>query len=209
MSPLRQARYDERELLTLPMPYFCQRDSAIWQGHRMCFSSSCAMAAAFHKPGCLGGAGKPDDRYLALVERFGDTTNSQAQVAGHPGQLLHRWPHRATDRPVAPGLSHPCGLAPPWDRVRSSGRWELEPCGGLGSSHPPGAHARSLRRSQPGGRRLREHRHRQRQGTALFRAELGSPLDGGGRGLWLVAGGWSWGVEGCRVWVETPGGLPY
>jgi hypothetical protein len=46
----------------------------------MCFSSTCAMAAAHLKPGCLAGGSQPDDRYLALVERFGDTTNAQAQV---------------------------------------------------------------------------------------------------------------------------------
>jgi hypothetical protein len=71
----------QQSLLQLPVPYFSQRDSATWQGHRMCFSSTCAMAAAFLKPGCLAGGGQPDDRYLALVERFGDTTSSQAQVA--------------------------------------------------------------------------------------------------------------------------------
>jgi hypothetical protein len=67
--------------ITLPVPYFSQCDSATWQGHRMCSSSTCAMAAAYLKQGCLAGGGQPDDRYLALVERFGDTTNSQAQVA--------------------------------------------------------------------------------------------------------------------------------
>jgi hypothetical protein len=72
---------DGQTLLTLAVPYFSQRDSATGQGDRMCFSSTCAMAAAFLKPGCLAGGGQPDDRYLALVERFGDTTNSQAQVA--------------------------------------------------------------------------------------------------------------------------------
>jgi hypothetical protein len=70
-----------KALITLPVPYFCQRDSATWQGHRMCYSSTCTMAAAFLKPGCMAGAGQPDDRYLAQVERFGDTTSSQAQIA--------------------------------------------------------------------------------------------------------------------------------
>ena len=84
---------DERELLTLPVPYFSQRDNASWQGHRMCFSSTCAMAAAFLRPGCLAGSGQPDDRYLALVERFGDTTNAAAQV-----QALERLGIQATFR---------------------------------------------------------------------------------------------------------------
>jgi hypothetical protein len=65
----------------LAVPYFSQRDSATGQGERMCFSSTCAMAAAFLKPGCLAGAGQqPDDRYLRIVERFGDTTDAQAQI---------------------------------------------------------------------------------------------------------------------------------
>lgn len=67
--------------IELSVPYFSQRDSATWQGDRMCFSSTCAMAAEFLKPGCLSGQGQADDRYLSLVQRFGDTTNSAAQVA--------------------------------------------------------------------------------------------------------------------------------
>lgn len=67
--------------IELPVPYFSQRDSATWQGERMCFSSTCAMAAEFLKPGSLAGAGQKDDRYLAIVQRFGDTTSSQAQVS--------------------------------------------------------------------------------------------------------------------------------
>ncbi|MFM7287645.1 MAG: C39 family peptidase, partial [Cyanobium sp.] len=72
---------DGQTLLSLEVPYYSQRDSATAQGDRMCFSSTCAMAAEALKPGCLAGAGQPDDRYLALVERFGDTTSSQAQIA--------------------------------------------------------------------------------------------------------------------------------
>lgn len=67
-------------LLELPVPYFPQTDSTSGQGARMCFSSTCAMAAEFLRPGCLQGSGQADDRYLALVERHGDTTDSAAQV---------------------------------------------------------------------------------------------------------------------------------
>jgi hypothetical protein len=69
------------EAITLPVPYFCQRDSNTSQGLRMCFSSTCAMAAAFLKPGCLRGSGQLDDQCLALVQRHGDTTDTSAQVA--------------------------------------------------------------------------------------------------------------------------------
>jgi hypothetical protein len=73
--------FDGKSPILLPVPYFSQRENATGQGDRMCYSSTCAMAAVFLKPGCLDGKGQPDDRYLALVESFGDTTNSQAQVA--------------------------------------------------------------------------------------------------------------------------------
>jgi GH24 family phage-related lysozyme (muramidase) len=67
-------------LIELPVPYLSQNDSATSQGPRMCFSSSCAMAAAFLKPGALTGNGQLDDQYLALVQRHGDTTDANAQV---------------------------------------------------------------------------------------------------------------------------------
>ncbi len=67
-------------LLQLPVPYLSQSDSGTGQGSRMCFASSCAMAAAYLKPGCLDGAAQPDDRYLKIVQRYGDTTDASAQV---------------------------------------------------------------------------------------------------------------------------------
>jgi GH24 family phage-related lysozyme (muramidase) len=67
-------------LIQLPVPYLSQNDSATSQGPRMCFSSSCAMAAAFLKPSALNGNGQLDDQYLALVQRHGDTTDANAQV---------------------------------------------------------------------------------------------------------------------------------
>jgi hypothetical protein len=79
-APVRPA-FNGKSPILLPVPYFSQRDSVTGQGDRMCYSSTCAMAAEFLKPGCLAGSGQPDDRYLALVQRFGDTTSAQAQVA--------------------------------------------------------------------------------------------------------------------------------
>lgn len=58
----------------LQVPYFSQRDNASGQGFRECFSSSCAMVAAFY------GKVKSDDEYNKIRERFGDSTNSAAQV---------------------------------------------------------------------------------------------------------------------------------
>ena len=67
--------------ILLNVPYYSQRDSAIaGQAHRMCFSSSCAMLATYLKPGVLKGA-NADDTYLKTVRRFGDSTESSAQLA--------------------------------------------------------------------------------------------------------------------------------
>ena len=71
----------EQALFQLAVPYLSQNDSATGQGSRMCFSSTCSMAAIFLKPGCLKGQGQLDDQYLALVQRHGDTTDANAQVA--------------------------------------------------------------------------------------------------------------------------------
>jgi hypothetical protein len=77
-TPRSIGSFDQR--ITLPVPYLCQRDSVTAQGLRMCFSSTCAMAAAYLKPGCLAGASQLDDRYLALLQRHGDTTDAAAQI---------------------------------------------------------------------------------------------------------------------------------
>lgn len=71
------------DLIRLEVPYFSQNDSATAQGPRMCFSSSCAMAVSFLRPGCLQppAGGQADDHYLQLVHRHGDTTDPTAQLA--------------------------------------------------------------------------------------------------------------------------------
>jgi hypothetical protein len=51
-APWVSGSFDQR--ITLQVPYLCQRESITAQGLRMCFSSTCAMAAAYLKPGCLG-----------------------------------------------------------------------------------------------------------------------------------------------------------
>jgi hypothetical protein len=58
----------------LKVPYFSQRDNASGQGHRECFSSSCAMVAAFY------GRVRSDDEYNQIRARFGDTTSATAQA---------------------------------------------------------------------------------------------------------------------------------
>jgi GH24 family phage-related lysozyme (muramidase) len=81
LSPAAQANQaSSSALIQLAIPYLSQNDSATSQGPRMCFSSSCAMAAAYLKPDAIQGPGQPDDQYLALVQHHGDTTDANAQV---------------------------------------------------------------------------------------------------------------------------------
>ena len=62
------------------VPYFSQRDSTVaGQAMRMCFSSSCAMLAAYLRPNELRGA-NADDVYLKRVLQYGDTTDAAAQL---------------------------------------------------------------------------------------------------------------------------------
>ena len=75
--------------IQLAVPYLSQNDSVTGQGSRMCFASTCAMAAAFLRPGCLNGPGQLDDQFLALVQRHGDTTDANAQVAALQSLGLH------------------------------------------------------------------------------------------------------------------------
>jgi len=58
----------------LQVPYEYQRDNASGQGHRECFSSSCAMLAKFY--GKISG----DDAYNKVRAKYGDSTDSTAQV---------------------------------------------------------------------------------------------------------------------------------
>ncbi|MFY7883780.1 MAG: C39 family peptidase [Dolichospermum sp.] len=60
---------------SLNIKYFSQRDNCE-EPDRTCNTSCCAMAADFLKPGCISG----DDQYKNIVDRFGDTTNHDAQT---------------------------------------------------------------------------------------------------------------------------------
>jgi len=78
-------------LIQLPVSYLSQNDSVTGQGSRMCFASTCAMAATFLKPGCLKGSGQLDDQYLELVQQHGDTTDANAQVSALQSLGLQAW----------------------------------------------------------------------------------------------------------------------
>ncbi|MDM7960184.1 MAG: glycoside hydrolase family protein [Synechococcus sp. WH 8007] len=79
----RAAEIRHAERLTpmvLAVPYCCQNNSATAHGPRMCFSSSCAMAVEFLRPGGFRAGGQIDDQYLAIVQRYGESTEASAQL---------------------------------------------------------------------------------------------------------------------------------
>lgn len=64
----------------LKVPYYSQRDSGFaGQAQRMCFSSSCAMLLSYLRPGAIVGP-NADDKYLATLRQYGDTTDPNAQL---------------------------------------------------------------------------------------------------------------------------------
>lgn len=81
---LRRRREAEAKLWGIPtkassvllkIPYEAQNDNKSGTGYRECFSSSCAMIAKFY------GKVKSDDEYNLIRAKFGDTTDSQSQLA--------------------------------------------------------------------------------------------------------------------------------
>jgi len=81
---------DDGKHILLNVPYYTQLDSTTNHAVRMCFSSSCAMAAEFLRPGCLGGGRNADDVYMnKYVFKYGDTTNPTAQVRALADLKIH------------------------------------------------------------------------------------------------------------------------
>lgn len=113
----------------LPVPYYSQLDSSTDQARRMCFSSSCAMALAFLRPGILKGP-NGDDQYLERVRSFGDTTSATAQVQALASYELKADFSRAADfalieRQIDAGLPVPCGYLHrgPVEKPSGGGHW--------------------------------------------------------------------------------------
>jgi hypothetical protein len=112
------------------VPCFQQRDSAQRsQRDRSCFSSSCAMLLEALKPGTLPGA-NGDDQYLAVVQRYGDTTDATAQLQalayyGITAQLVQDADFGLIERQIARGIPVPCGYIHrgPVERPTGSGHW--------------------------------------------------------------------------------------
>jgi hypothetical protein len=72
-DPPQKAALIGKVLLNVKYEY--QLDNASGSGYRECFSSSCAMVANFW------GKVENDDSYNRIRERYGDTTNSSAQIS--------------------------------------------------------------------------------------------------------------------------------
>ena len=112
------------------VPRFAQRDSAqLAQRDRSCFSSSCAMLLEAIKPGTLKGA-NGDDQYLAVVQRFGDTTDASAQLQalahyGVTARLVQNADFQLIEQQIARGIPVPCGYIHrgPVQRPTGSGHW--------------------------------------------------------------------------------------
>jgi GH24 family phage-related lysozyme (muramidase) len=112
------------------VPRFQQRDSAqLAQRYRTCFSSSCAMLLEAIKPGTLQGT-NGDDQYLAVVQRFGDTTDANAQLRalahfGVTARLMQNADFQLIEQQIARGIPVPCGYIHrgPVDRPTGSGHW--------------------------------------------------------------------------------------
>ena len=112
------------------VPYFQQRDSTqLSQRDRIYFSSSCAMLLEALKPGTLPGA-NGDDQYLAVVQRYGDTTdaNTQLHALAHYGvtaRLVQTADFELIEEQIARGIPVPCGYIHrgPIDRPTGTGHW--------------------------------------------------------------------------------------
>ena len=111
----------------LKVPYEYQNDNASGTGYRECFSSSCAMIAKYY------GKVKSDNEYNAIRSKFGDTTNSQSQLAAlrslglqarfvtnaAPGLIETEL--RDGKRPVAVGWLH----QGPYNAPTGGGHWSV------------------------------------------------------------------------------------
>ncbi len=98
----------------LQVPWYSQLDSADReQARRMCFSSSNAMLLQHLKPGILSGP-NGDDQYLRRVLRYGDTTDSNAQMKalasyGIKAKFIKTADFTMLEKQIDRGIPVPCG----------------------------------------------------------------------------------------------------
>lgn len=124
-------RNNPTSLLQLPVPYHYQLDSETGQGPRMCFSSTNAMLVEALRPGLLRGT-QEDDVFLQVVERFGDTTSAEAQVAalkwcGVAASFRQDGTSAKALELLQAGVPVPVGVLHkgPWKNPTGGGHWML------------------------------------------------------------------------------------
>lgn len=118
--------FEASSVRLLTVPYFRQTDNDSGQGQRECFSSACAMVAAYW------GKVATDDEYNRIRRRFGDTTavEAQRQTLEHLG-LAVSFEQRGTWAKVEAQLARrrPVCLAylhqGPVTRPRGFGHWAV------------------------------------------------------------------------------------
>lgn len=114
------------QAVTLNVPYFSQRDNKSGTGYRECFSSSCAMVAAYF------GKATSDDQYNLIRAKYGDTTEQASQIKaltelGLKAQFLQSGTAAILEReirnnrPVAVGWLHQGTAAAP----SGGGHWSV------------------------------------------------------------------------------------
>lgn len=116
----------------LKVPYLSQRDSEVaGQASRMCFSSSCAMLVMALRPGKLSGA-NADDQYLRIVQRYGDSTDAQAQIealkqCGITARFTQTADWADLERQISRGVPVPIGILHhgPVSAPSGGGHWIL------------------------------------------------------------------------------------
>lgn len=117
-------------ILNVPQ-YYLQTDSRTAHADRMCFSSTMAMGVKYLWPQSLLGSNADDD-YLRIVLKYGDTTNSAAQIRAAADYNVRATFHRngsvqsLRDR-LAAGLPVPVGFLHhgPASAPRGGGHWAL------------------------------------------------------------------------------------
>jgi GH24 family phage-related lysozyme (muramidase) len=111
--------------LLLNIPYYSQRDN-YRDPLRTCFSSACAMLLSGLKPNAI----KNDNEYIAVVFRYGDTTNPSAQLEalehfGVSASFLQNGSWADIDSQLDKGISVPIGILHkgPVTKPTGGGHW--------------------------------------------------------------------------------------
>jgi len=113
-APQKSSTIGEAGEIKLPVRYFYQQDSATGHDQRMCQSSSCAMLLEYMKPNTLPGV-NGDDKYLARVHQYGDTTDGNAHTPalrsfGLETKFVTNFNWNSLVKQLRGGFPVPCGV---------------------------------------------------------------------------------------------------